>query len=197
MRRSAIVALVVASALLGSDSLLAPLLSGAQEATPTAVECPATTAEENKELVQHFLEAVNAGDEAAAGALTANGITYHSRSKVEREGDAGGFLRGQLASFPDARMTIDLLVAEGETAAAYISWSGTLQGETAMIAGQEVSIPEGQRDAGWVGAIFFQIECGKIAEVRPVIDRLGHLMELGVITGEDLRSADAVASPAP
>jgi hypothetical protein len=41
------------------------------------------------------------------------------------------------------------------------------------------------------------MECGRIAEVRPVIDRLGHLMDLGVITEDDLRSADAVATPEP
>jgi predicted ester cyclase len=118
-------------------------------------------------------------------------------SKGERDGEAEGFLQGQSASFPDATMTVDLLVVEGDTVAAYVSWSGTLQGETAMISGHEVSIPEGQRDAEWVGAIFFRVECGKIAEVWPVIDRLGHLRDLGVIKDEDLQSADPIATPEP
>jgi hypothetical protein len=90
-------------------------LSAAQEATPAAADCPATTAEENKEVVTQFLEAVSAGDDAAAADLSAEGITYHSPSKGERGGDAEGFLRGQRASFPDATMTVDLLVAEGDT----------------------------------------------------------------------------------
>jgi predicted ester cyclase len=197
MRRSAILVLVLVATSLGSHSLLGPSLSAAQEATPAAAECPAMTAEESKAVVNQFLEAVNSGDDAAAADLTADGITYHSRSNGEREGDTGGFLRGQRASFPDATMTVDLLVAEGETVAAYVSWSGTLQGETAMISGQQVSIPEGQRDAEWVGAVFFRVECGKIAEVWPVIDRLGHLMDLGVITQEDLQSADVIATPEP
>ncbi|HEX2280336.1 MAG TPA: ester cyclase [Thermomicrobiales bacterium] len=191
MRRSAILVLVVM--LLGS---LGPPLSAAQEATPAA-ECPAMTAEDNKAVVTQFLEAVNAGDDAAAADLAAEGITHYAPAKGEREGDAEGFLRGQQASFPDATMTVDLLVAEGETVAAYVSWSGTLQGETAVISGQEVSIPEGQRDAEWVGAVFFQLECGKIAEVWPVIDRLGQLRDLGVITDEHLQSADPIATPAP
>jgi hypothetical protein len=72
-----------------------------------------------------------------------------------------------------------------------------MQGETHQVAGQDVSVPEGQRDAEWVGSVFFHMECGRIAEVRPVIDRLGHLMDLGVITEDDLRSADAVATPEP
>jgi hypothetical protein len=33
--------------------------------------------------------------------------------------------------------------------------------------------------------------------VWPVIDRLGHLMDLGVITEDDLHRADGMATPAP
>ena len=191
MRRSAIPVLVLVVTLLG------PPLTTAQEATPAAGGCPAMTADENKEVVTQFLEALNSGDEAAAADLTADDIEYYAPSKGEREGDAEGFLRGQRASFPDATMTIDLLVAEGESVAAYVSWSGTLQGETALISGREVSIPEGKRDAEWVGAVFFRVECGKIAEVRPVIDRLGNLRDLGVISDEDLQTAGPIATPEP
>jgi predicted ester cyclase len=194
MRRSPVPVLVLVVTLLGSLALLGPSLSAAQEATPAA-ECPATTAEENKEVVNQFLAAVSAGDDAAAAESAAEDIEYYAPAKGEREGDAEGFLRGQQASFPDATMTVDLLVAEGDTVAAYVSWSGTLPGETAIISGQDVSIPEGQRDAAWVGALFFQVECGKIAEVWPVIDRLGHLRELGVISDEELQSADPIPTP--
>src|SRR3954466_12484613 len=197
MQRSAIAVLFFVATLLGSPALLGPSLAAAQEATPAAVECPAMTGEENKEIVNQFLEAVSSGDAAAAAELTVERIKFHSRNKVDREGDAEGFFRGQRTSFPDATMTVDLLVAEGETVAAYVSWSGTVQGETAKISGRDVSIPEGQRDSEWVGALFFRVECGKIAEVWPVIDRLGHLMDLGVITDEDLQSADVIATPAP
>ena len=196
MRRSAVLVLVLVVTLLGSLALLGSPLSAAQEATPAA-ECPATSAEENKEVVNQFLEAVHSGDDAAAADLTMEGIDIYSHRKGEREGDTEGFLQGQRASFPDATMTVDLLVADGETVAAYITWSGTLQGETVMFSGQDVSIPEDQRDAEWVGALFFQVECGKITDVWPVIDRLGHLMDLGVITEEHLQSADAVATPEP
>ncbi len=197
MRRSAILVFVLVATLFGSLALLSQPLSAMQEATPAAAECAALSPEDNKQIVSQFVDAVHSGDDAAAAALTAEGITLNSHSKGKREGDAGGFLRGQRASFPDATMTVDHLVAEGNTVAAYVSWSGTLQGETAMIAGQDVSIPELQRDAEWVGAFFFQIECGKIAEVWPVVDRLGHLMDLGVITAEDLQRVDAVATPEP
>jgi predicted ester cyclase len=197
MRRSAILVFVLIATLLGSQVLPGQPLSAAQEATPAAAECPTMTAEENKEVVNQFLEAVHSGDDAAAADLTTEGFTHRAPAKGERQGDAEGFLRGQRASFPDATMTVDHLVGEGDTVAAYVSWSGTLQGETAIVSGQDVSIPEGQRDAEWVGALFFQIECGKIAEVWPVIDRLGHFMDLGVITEEHLQSADVMATPEP
>jgi len=187
--------LVLALALAGVRPLLAPPASTAQQATPTA--CSSTSAEENRAAAEQFLTAVTSGDDAAAAALTADGLTYHTRAKGDRSGDAGSFLQGQQASFPDATMTIDLLVAEGDTVAAHVSWSGTLQGETARVSGQDVNIPEGQRDAERVGSFFFQFECGKIAHVWPVIDRLGHLMDLGVITEDDLRAAEPVATPAP
>ena len=195
MRRSAF--LVLVATLLGSLALLGPPRAASQEATPAAADCPAGTAEENKEVATRFLEAVASGDDAAAAELTTDGITYHTHRGDERQGEAAGFLRGQQASFPGAAMTVELLVADGETVSAYVSWSGTLQGETHVVANQEVPIPADQRDAEWVGAVFFHMECGKIAEVRPVIDRLGLLMDLGVVTQDDLRSADAVATPEP
>ena len=193
MRRSAVLVLALAFATV--QPLLAPSASTAQQGTPSA--CEESSVAENKEAVDQFLAAITSGDDDVASALTADGLTYHSRQKGDRDGDAGGFLQGQRASFPDAAMTINHLVAEGDTVAAYVSWSGTLQGETTRINGQEVSIPEGQRDADWVGTFFFQFECGKIAHVWPVIDRLGHLTDLGVITEEELRDAGAVATPAP
>jgi hypothetical protein len=48
-----------------------------------------------------------------------------------------------------------------------------------------------------VSAVFFRIECGKVSEVWPVSDRLGQLRDLGVITVEELQSADGVATPVP
>lgn len=144
-----------------------------------------------------FLEAIASGDDAAAAELTTDDFTVHRQRGGERQGDAEGLFRGQQASFPDATMTVDLLVADGDTVAAYVSWSGTLQGETLAIAGQDVPIPADQRDAEWVGAVFFHMECGKIAEVRPVVDRLGQLRDVGVITEDELRDADAAATPEP
>jgi predicted ester cyclase len=195
--RSAVLIPVLVTMFLGSSVLPGQSVTAAQDATPAAVACPVTTTEDNKEIVIQFLDAVHEADDVAVANMTEDGMTVHTHSKGERRGDAGGLFQAQRASFPDATMTIDLLVAEGGTVAAYVTWNGSLQGETAKVAGQDVEIPEDQRDAEWVGALFFHVECGKITGVRPVIDRLGHLMDLGVITNEDLQSADSIATPEP
>lgn len=197
MRRPAFSILALIAALLGAVVSPGQPYASAQDATPAAAACTATTPAENREIVSQFLTAVSSQDDATAAALTAEEITFHSRSKGARTDSAENFLHGQRGSFPDAAMTIDLLVAEGDTVAAYVTWSGTLQGDTVTVSDQDVSIPEGQRDAEWVGSVFFQVDCGKIAEVWPIIDRLGHLMNLGVITEEDLQSADPVGTPQP
>jgi hypothetical protein len=41
----------------------------------------------------------------------------------------------------------------------------------------------------------FRIECGKIAEIWTVADDLGRLQRLGVITPDELQSAEPVATP--
>ena len=81
MRRSAILVFVLIATLLGSQVLPGQPLSAAQEATPAAGECPAVTAEENKELVTQFLEAVHAGDDAAAADLTTEGFTHRANER--------------------------------------------------------------------------------------------------------------------
>jgi hypothetical protein len=95
MRRSALLVFVLVATLFGTLVLPGSPFSAAQEATPAAAECPAMTAEENKEVVNQFLDALSSGDDAAATDLTTDGIEYYAPRKGEREGDPEGFLRGQ------------------------------------------------------------------------------------------------------
>jgi predicted ester cyclase len=146
--------------------------------------------------VSQLYEAIGANDEAAMAALMAADVEYYTPSKGEREGSAEGFFHGQRANFPETIVTVDQLLAEGDRVAAYASWTGTFQGDKAVFFGNEVDLPAGLT-SDWVSAVFFRIECGKISEVWPVSDRLGQLRDLEVITEEELRSADGVATPAP
>jgi predicted ester cyclase len=197
MRWSVMPVLIFVATLLASFALVRLPASVAQEATPAGAECPTTTAEENKALVSQVYEAIGADDAAALATLMADDLVFHTPSRGTREGDPEGFLKSQRENFPDATVTVDHLVAEGDTVAAYVSWTGTLQDDTPVFFGEELSVPATGGTTEWVSAVFFRIECGKVAEVWPVSDRLGQLRDLGVITEDELRSADGVATPAP
>jgi predicted ester cyclase len=197
MRRTLLSILVLVATVLGAFFAVRLPATSAQGATPAGAECPTTTVDENKALVSQLYEAIAANDEAAMAALMAADVEYYTPSKGEREGSPEGFFHGQRANFPEATVTVDQLLAEGNMVAAYTSWTGTIQGTKAMFFGNELDIPGVGLTSTWVSAVFFRIECGKISEVWPVSDRLGQLRDLGVITEEGLRSADGVATPMP
>jgi predicted ester cyclase len=196
MRRTVLPVLVIVAALFGARALVHLPATAAQETTPAGADCPTTTVDENKALVNQLYEAIGANDEAAMAALMAADLEYYTPSKGEREGSPEGFFQGQRANFPEATVTVDQLMAEGDMVAAYTSWTGAFQGDKAVLFGNELDIPAGST-SDWVSAVFFRIECGKISEVWPVSDRLGQLRDLGVITEEELRSVDAMATPEP
>src|SRR5215211_5606196 len=196
MLRTVLPVLVIIAALFGPSALNRLPASVAQETTPAGADCPTTTVDENKALVNQLFEAIGANDEAAMAALMAADLEYYTPSKGEREGSPEGVFQGQRANFPDVTVTVDQLMAEGDMVAAYTSWTGTFQGDKAVLFGKELDIPPGST-SDWVSAVFFRIECGKISEVWPVSDRLGQLRDLGVITEEELQSVDAMATPEP
>jgi predicted ester cyclase len=196
MRRTVLFILVLVATVLGTFLVVRLPAKSAQEATPAGAECPTTTVDENKALVSQLFEAIGANDEAAMAALMAADLEYYTPSKGEREGSPEGVFQGQRANFPDVTVTVDQLMAEGDMVAAYTSWTGTFQGDKAVLFGKELDIPAGST-SDWVSAVFFRIECGKISEVWPVSDRLGQLRDLGVITEEELQSVDAMATPEP
>jgi predicted ester cyclase len=196
MRRTVIPVLVLVTTFLVAFLAVRLPVTAAQEATPAGAECPTTTVDENKALVNQFYEAIGVNDEAAMAALMAADLEYYTPSKGEREGSPEGFFHGQRANFPEATVTVDQLLADGEMVAAYTSWTGTFQGDKAVFFGKELDIPAGLT-SDWVSAVFFRIECGKISEVWPVSDRLAQLRDLEVITEEELQSADAMATPQP
>jgi predicted ester cyclase len=196
MRRTVLPILILVATCLGAFLVVRLPATAAQEATPAGAECPTTTVDENKALISQLYEAIGANDEAAMAALMAVEVEYYTPSKGERTGSPEGFFTGQRANFPEATVTVDQLMAEGDMVAAYTSWTGTFQGDKAVFFGEELDIPAGLT-SDWVSAVFFRIECGKVSEVWPVSDRLGQLRDLGVITEEELRSAHAPATPVP
>jgi steroid delta-isomerase-like uncharacterized protein len=189
---------VQSSALLGialAIALFVPLLPArgvAQEATPAA-DCPATTPEENKALVERWFAALSGGASEDVANLAAAAIVYHDPSPRE-ESQTGGTEewasdRGQ--DYPDLEVTVEQVIAEGDMVASYQRYTGTQQGDVE----DERGVPATGLATEWVSMGLFRIECGKIAEVWAVADDLGRLQRLGVITDEELQSVEPVATP--
>ena len=197
MRRTVLSVVVLAAVLLSAMAIERSSLAAAQDATPAGADCPTTTTDENKDLVNQLYEALGADDDQALSGLMASELEYYTPAKGERQGNATGLLTGQRASFPDATVTVDQMVAEGDWVAAYTSWSGTSQGDTAVFFGEELEVPEAGSTVDWVSTVFFRIECGKISEIWPVVDRLGQLRDLGVLTSEDFSNTEGKATPEP
>ena len=100
------------------------------------------------------------------------------------------FVRDRQADFPDLTLTTQVLLAQDDLVATYLTWNGTQEG-----AMEYLGAPATGQHADWAGIIINRIECGKIAELWAVQDQLDMLMDLGVITEEELQSAESMATP--
>ena len=189
---------VQASALIGvalAIALFVPLLPArgvAQEATPAA-DCPATTLEENKALVERWFAALSGGTSDDVADLAAADIVYHDPSPRE-ESQTGGteeWASDREQDYPDLQVTVEHVIAEDDMVASYQRYTGTQQGDIE----DEQGVPATGLATEWVSMGIFRIECGKIAEIWAVADDLGRLQRLGVITDEELQSVAPQSTP--
>jgi steroid delta-isomerase-like uncharacterized protein len=133
--------------------------------------------EVNKAIVRRFVEEVqNGGDLAALDEFAAPGYVNHSAPPgvpADREG-----LKQLTAmfrrAFPDGRMTIEDMVAEGDRVATRKTFRGTHRGELMGIP------PTGK--AVTIGLIdFARLAGGRVVESWSVADELGLLRQLGAL----------------
>jgi hypothetical protein len=189
---------VQAPALLGvalGIALLVPLLPAhglAQEVTPAA-DCPATTPEENKALVDRWFAALSSGTSDDVANLAAANIVYHDPAPREasQTGGTEEWASDRELDYPDLQVTVEQVIAEGDMVASYQRYTGTQQGDVE----DERGVPSTGLPTEWVSMGIFRIECGKIAEIWAVADDLGRLQRLGVITDEELQSVAPLATP--
>ena len=171
-----------------------PLTTFAQDATPGA-DCVATTPEENKAMVEAWFAALSSGTGEGIGELAAEDIVYHDPAPEEdtQSGGAEEWADTRQTDFPDLNVTVEQMVAEGDWVASMQRYTGTQEGDSE----DEQGLPITGVSAEWVSMAQFRFECGKIAEIWAVADDLGRLQRQGIITMEELASADAMATPAP
>ncbi len=121
--------------------------------------------EENKAMVRRVVEAINAGEEAAA---VDDLFAPRAARRVKR------LFAEFRKAFPDWREEIVQLVAEGDTVAGRFGCSGTHRGEFLGEA------PTGKRMA--VEEVFFlRAEDGRFVDFWALEDSLGRMRQLGLL----------------
>jgi predicted ester cyclase len=197
MRRFVLVALAVVTLGIGARGDTSPL-AVAQDATPAA-ECPATTPEENKDLVRRFVEEVyTQRDPSRVDAFLADDFNRTSphRPHTNEPGNADDAARVErsLVEFPDYESTIEELIAEDDKVMVLMRIRGTHQGDFA-----DLGVEATGRAAEWWSVIIWRVECGLLAENWVVTDRLTTYRHLGIITDDELATVGTptVATPVP
>src|SRR5215204_5985626 len=140
--------------------------------------------EANKTLVRRYLEDVWTGaDPAGVAAVLAPDYVLYTEQRTS-EGTKRSYagpegMRHAIAmyrtAFPDLRITVDRLVAEGDQVAAEWTATGTHQGAFR-------AIPPTGNPVRYAGVGFYRIAGGQIAEEHYFGDRLGLWQQLGVVS---------------
>ena len=138
---------------------------------------PCAQLEANKELVRRFTEATNGADWESLAQVASEDFTRHSTATAGPQVTSReAFIQLQesfLVSFPDQRVTIHQMVAEGDRVAGLATYSGTHTGPMGDVppTGLTVEIPF---------LAIFRIESGQIAELWVEWDNLAMLNQLGL-----------------
>jgi predicted ester cyclase len=200
---SVLLAVLIAGSFL---TLGRPGPAAANQASPAAsTPCSATTGEVNKELVRRlYEEAYGQGHLEVLDEVLADDYVLHIPSlsvlipavKVSTSGqtDEAERIRELRREFSDLQITIPDMVAEGDTVAIRMTFSGT---QAAPLDAWGSPNTGRSMDRGvWA---FHRIACGRIAEGWVLPDNLTMLRQLGIITDEELADAGTptVATPAP
>jgi len=130
--------------------------------------------EANKALVRRYVELYNTGNVALADEVIAPDFVDYTHPEL-RPGpeDVKNEVASFRAAFPDAPITIEDIIGEGDTVAFRFVLRGTHQG---MFAG----LPATGKEVTLTGMDFIRIAGGKLVELWSNQDTLGWLQQLGL-----------------
>ena len=140
------------------------------------VAASAQSPDSNKALVREFNDAVNAHGPDRLDAVVAPDFIRHSQATpdvvVRSLDDFKAFLAANHAVFPDEKVSLSSLVAEGDRVAFWGRYTGTQTGPMGPF-------PPSGREMDVDMAGMFRIRDGRIAELWIVWDNLAGLVQLG------------------
>jgi steroid delta-isomerase-like uncharacterized protein len=101
--------------------------------------------ESNKALYRRVLECINKGDAEGLDALISPNLVDHNPEPEQGPG-LGGFklwMNSARTTFPDLKVTLEDLIAEGDKVVGSVTWSGTQRAEFGDIppTGKQVTFP--------------------------------------------------------
>lgn len=133
--------------------------------------------EANKNLIHRFVEATNSTDWDAFDELLTNDFKRHCQAtpdvEIKSRDDIKKLQKSFYKSMPDQKITVEMLVAEGDKVAAYATYSGTLTGPMGDFPPTGKSV-----DSKFLS--IFRIEEGRIAEIWVECDNLSMLKQMGL-----------------
>jgi len=132
--------------------------------------------EENKALVREFVEAINHQDWRRFDDLIAQDFVRHSstfgQSQVCSRNQLRDYLVGEFRTFPDARETINFLVAEGDKVVVHSHCQATQHGPLG-------SFPASGKTLSAEFISIYRIADGRIVEAWAEWDSMNGLIQLG------------------
>ena len=154
------------------------LLVAAAFAGLTTFQCEGgnTMAEENKALTRRFYEeTINKGNVDAFDEFLSSDFIDHNPDPGQgpgREGLKQSFEQGR-AAFPDLRLTIDDMIAEGDKVVTHLTFTGTHKAEYG-------GIPATGKQVRVTAIDIIRITGGKAVESWGLSDAAGMMQQLGV-----------------
>jgi predicted ester cyclase len=134
--------------------------------------------QQNKTVVRHLFEVINNGElDQLRDVVDANVVDHNAVIFMQPEGPGAveDGIRLLRQGFPDLRINIEELVAEGDQVVARLTMSGTNTGEY-----RGLPAPTQQHFISEAIAIL-RIADAKVTEIRGTTDRLGMLTQLGIL----------------
>lgn len=134
--------------------------------------------EANKALVMRFAEAVNAADWDALDEILTEDFQRHCQATPDVEINSSqefkDLQKGFIVGFPDQRVTVELMLAEGDHVAIYGAYQATHTGPMG-------DIPATGKAVDVKMMTIFRVQGGRISELWVEWDNMAMLAQLGLM----------------